>query len=940
MSYYQKYLKYKLKYLQLKHLQSGGDQPIINNIDKINLFTDKEMEQYLNPIYGMILCNNGYIPNNYFLKMSQFIDTEQSNIIKKTCTNINGIIKPTKIIMELKAIDFGRYIAIKYINLKYNFLKINNDGNKISYIQERKIIVDNDDLTKINTYAQKLRSFIPFDKNDLFCFHIILYCFWWCANNDDGIVQYYNGINEVIEMLNKYFKRNKLVLIDLNNQSNNPNSFEQIVFDICMKPFKIYHNERAKTFCIIQGQGTYPDCGEVTCRNFINLLCFEKSEFKSDILIELGAIEQLKEYYEKFNNFELQSDPDILKPIYGENLNARDAWSKLIIEYCSKNIHFFQKCGNDKGYELDTGLSLDKKTSNFFQLVKNLFAKKEKPIENLSDIKTSYINDITDKTDKTVDGFGTILIYHKIYGNFTIFCTQGHFYMKCNKSTNDTTNTFLSKLSYQQEIVNILLKKQEVTIYNYLLFDFTSEFLEGVFKNTEDNELKIKLFELSLTNKYDSDLRRRLEIDAESDFFNIIVEEYGYLLSNPNINEYVYLSNNLDFVEKIPDLKNLNFKIKDVNITSINLSGLSNLTSIGNGFLSNCKLLESIDLSSLSNVTSIGNDFLSSNNLTNIDLSGLSNLESIGNSFLSSNSLKTINLSGLKNLKSVGYGFLSSNKLTNIDLSGLSNLESIGSSFLSKNPLKTINLSDLKNLKSIGDNFLFDCNSLKSIDLSDLSNLESIGEYFLYKCKSLSSISLSRLSNLKSIGDMFLESCKKLDSISLADLSNLTSIGNDFLSGCELLSDINLSGLSNLTSIGNHFLHGCESLRSIDLSRLSNLTSIGDCFLVDCYSLTSINLSGLSNLKSIGDRFLENCKELESIDLSGLTNLTLIGENFLSYCTKLTSIDLSDLSNLTSIRHHFLDGYGCKSKIICTDKQFKIISTLIRGSKTTLEIKK
>ena len=56
MDFYTKYLKYKNKYLQLKSLQMkslyGGDKPIINNISMINLFTDADMEKFLNPIYG------------------------------------------------------------------------------------------------------------------------------------------------------------------------------------------------------------------------------------------------------------------------------------------------------------------------------------------------------------------------------------------------------------------------------------------------------------------------------------------------------------------------------------------------------------------------------------------------------------------------------------------------------------------------------------------------------------------------------------------------------------------------------------------------------------------------------------------------------------------------------------------------------------------------
>jgi hypothetical protein len=45
-------------------------------------------------------------------------------------------------------------------------------------------------------------------------------------------------------------------------------------------------------------------------------------------------------------------------------------------------------------------------------------------------------------------------------------------------------------------------------------------------------------------------------------------------------------------------------------LESINLSPLSNVTSIGNYFVNECNKLESINLSGLSNVTSIGKGLL------------------------------------------------------------------------------------------------------------------------------------------------------------------------------------------------------------------------------------------------------------------------------------------------------------------------------------------
>ena len=118
MDFYTKYLKYKKKYLQLKK-QLGGGKAILGVSNKINLFSDPEMEQLLNPIYGLILCENGYLSNNYFLYKSNVIQTELGKIINNVCNHIEGRFQPTNnILFKLQPIDFGRYIANKYINMK------------------------------------------------------------------------------------------------------------------------------------------------------------------------------------------------------------------------------------------------------------------------------------------------------------------------------------------------------------------------------------------------------------------------------------------------------------------------------------------------------------------------------------------------------------------------------------------------------------------------------------------------------------------------------------------------------------------------------------------------------------------------------------------------------------------------------------------------------
>ena len=66
MNYLDKYLKYKNKYLQLKlQGQIGGDVPVISTIRNIQLIEDKCIKQFLDPIWGFLCTNNGFIFNYY-----------------------------------------------------------------------------------------------------------------------------------------------------------------------------------------------------------------------------------------------------------------------------------------------------------------------------------------------------------------------------------------------------------------------------------------------------------------------------------------------------------------------------------------------------------------------------------------------------------------------------------------------------------------------------------------------------------------------------------------------------------------------------------------------------------------------------------------------------------------------------------------------------------
>ena len=159
--------------------------------------------------------------------------------------------------------------------------------------------------------------------------------------------------------------------------------------------------------------------------------------------------------------------------------------------------------------------------------------------------------------------------------------------------------------------------------------------------------------------------------------------------------------------------------MQDSSITSLDLSGLSSLTIVGNYFLYFCSQLTAVDLSGLNSVTTIGDYFLfGCEQLTSVDLSGFSSLTTIGHFFLYFCSQLTTDLSNLNSVTTIGDNFLSFSKLTSLDLSGLSSLTTIGKHFVSSCPhLTTLDLSSLSSVTKIGDGFLKKTIALESVQL-------------------------------------------------------------------------------------------------------------------------------------------------------------------------------------------------------------------------------
>ena len=215
-------------------------------------------------------------------------------------------------------------------------------------------------------------------------------------------------------------------------------------------------------------------------------------------------------------------------------------------------------------------------------------------------------------------------------------------------------------------------------------------------------------------------------------------------------------------------------------------------TSICDRFCNHAESVLSINMLGLTNLTSIGNSFLWHNSLTSFSCAGLENVKSIGNNFLSFNKLTSFSSEGLENVTSIDDDFLKCNQLISFSCEGLEKLTSIGKSFLGLNRLTSFSCERLKKVTSIGKSFLWD-NRITSFSCKGLESVISIGDYFL--------------------------SNNQLTTFSSEGLKKVTSIGRGFLGSNQHLKSVDLTALKSIYFVGPYFLDGCPNIKEIFVTK-------------------------------------------------------------------------------------------------------------------------
>ena len=298
----------------------------------------------------------------------------------------------------------------------------------------------------------------------------------------------------------------------------------------------------------------------------------------------------------------------------------------------------------------------------------------------------------------------------------------------------------------------------------------------------------------------------------------------------------------------------------------------------------NCSKLESVTLNSKLQI--LGQcTFQACRKLTSINLSELTNLTTImKNCFENADLLRSITLPA--SVVTIGeYAFSSIDSLRTVTIPTGSKLQEIGTyAFQNCSSLQSINLEATTQLKTLSNYCFRNCYELTSITIP--ATVEELGSDILGNCRSLQTITF----NPTNVPDEFYSGYYRNYSLSTIKLgAGVKSIGKKAFAYCNNLTNLMISNdVSDLT-IAQGAFYDCDALENLTLP--TGVTSIGREAFRYIDSLRTVTIANGSQLQTLEGYAFANNQKLESINLEVATALTTI-QDYAFYNTSLKAITI------------------------------------------------
>ncbi len=275
-------------------------------------------------------------------------------------------------------------------------------------------------------------------------YHLLTSLVAYHAKNKENLISYFKGLNEAYRKVNK---DNDIVNIDKLTSTNEP----------CFIFYQDLVNRKILSFKLILDYGNtkykqsmkFPDCGATFLRNLFLILLEKKdnpNEYDIQIIKDLEPIQEIEDFFNKYNNFSLQNSQ-----------KTRDEWTNIV-----SNINGVVYAHGT--YEIETEIS----GKNMNTLLKKLLKK----YENWSSLNKFLDNDIEVNEQQQLANFKTdgnknILEIEKNGRLFKLQFQPGHYQIDLN--LNNNTN---NRIAQNNSIVTFYSKQNWHYYYNTILDNY------------------------------------------------------------------------------------------------------------------------------------------------------------------------------------------------------------------------------------------------------------------------------------------------------------------------------------------------------------------------------------------------------------------------------------------------------------------------------------
>jgi hypothetical protein len=447
---------------------------------------------------GIIVDADG--PIVYTTEEEKTIVTEILHILNSE----NARVFKTKLeaIKEEKGEDgviFVKNILKKTISLIGNRHTLTEMENIIRKNTQYKTYLENNKNNGIesnynNIINKKIKWNIENTSSDMF--HIMLSLLFYKSDNGTGILRYYEGILEVLDNIID-IPKNFETTIFTNSDLDVPNY--TIVSDFNLATAILYkhnkYNIQLPSWSRItvtepksKRKIVFSDCGESSVRAFIMLLISKNDGYDFSVLEDLGAIPEIRTFFETFN-YVSQNDYGVKKIFRRRERSSKQAWSLVIdnIEGVKYNQHItYNEDGESKKYFYELSSQPNGEQINFIVLLTKIFTN----VLSFEDLKRILATKeiIISMIDKGFP-YMEIEIHHPTLLDFVFVVEMGHYHVD-SKSLNAKSIDLTSLTKTQQFYLNdIDIHNEDLTQYSsikknwFYYYDFSDPIIFTKFIN-------------------------------------------------------------------------------------------------------------------------------------------------------------------------------------------------------------------------------------------------------------------------------------------------------------------------------------------------------------------------------------------------------------------------------------------------------------------------